>query len=377
MSVFPELRRLAEAPHNDRLAAAASAGRPVIGHFCSYVPEELIHAAGAVPYRMRAVGSSGTALGDTFFSSANCSFVRRVMDQGLRGGFDFLDGIVFMNGCDHNRRLYDNWRHASPATGFSHLLFVPHASSPACQEQFRLGLVKLAEFLGGRLGVAVTDDRLRASIALYDRRRRLLRELAELRKAAAPPVTGTEFLALMLAVTAVPPEDAVDLIERALAEARAGRAPVGTPKLRIFVTGSCLEELSHLELVESHGAAVVADAICLGARTFDRDVGAAGDPLDALARRYLGRVSCPRMMDDVKGRMTYTIDAVRDYAADAVILEKLEFCSMMSGENYIATHELAKAGIPALALTRELYGGEVGQLKTRIQAFYEKLGNRS
>lgn len=377
MSVFSELRRLAEAPHNDYLAAAARAGRPVVGAFCTYVPEELLHAAGAVPYRMRAVGSAGTALGDTYFSSANCSFVRRVMDQGLRGAFDFLAGIVFMNGCDHNRRLFDNWRHANPATGFSHMLFVPHAGSPACLAQYRLELDKLARVLREHLGVEVTDDRLRASIALYDRRRRLLRELAGLRSAPEPPVTGTEFLALMLAVTAMPPEDAVPFIERALAEARAGRAPAGRPRLRIFVTGSCLEELSHLELVESHGALVVADAICLGARTFDRDVGDAGDPMDALARRYLARVSCPRMMDDVKGRMAYTLDAVRVYGADAVILEKLEFCSMMSGENYIATHELAKAGIPALALTRELYGGEVGQLKTRLQAFYEKVGNRS
>jgi benzoyl-CoA reductase/2-hydroxyglutaryl-CoA dehydratase subunit BcrC/BadD/HgdB len=349
----------------------------VVGHFCSYVPEELVHAAGAVPYRMRAVGSTGTALGDTYFSSANCSFVRRVMDLGLRGGFDFLAGIIFMNGCDHNRRLFDNWSYAKPATGFSHLLFVPHASSPACLAQYRTGLDRLARVLEGHLGTTITDDRLRASIELYDRRRVLLRALAERRRAQDPPLSGTEFLATTLAVTALPPEDAVDLLERALAEVEAGRVHRPRAALRLFVTGSCLEELSHLELLESAGTVVVADAICLGSRLFDRAVDAgAADPLDALAARYLRHLSCPRMMDDVAGRVARVVESVRDWSADAVVLEKLEFCSMMSGESYILSRELAKARIPCLALTRELYGGGTGQLKTRLQAFCEQVRGR-
>jgi benzoyl-CoA reductase/2-hydroxyglutaryl-CoA dehydratase subunit BcrC/BadD/HgdB len=377
MTVFQEIHQLARSTSNDHLAAAARGGKKIVGYFCSYVPEEMIHAAGAVPYRMRAVAGEGTALGDTYFSTANCSFVRRVLDKGLRGDFDFLDGIVFMNGCDHNRRLFDNWSYANLDTGFNHMLFVPHGRSAACLAQYGLELEKLRRFLGERLGVEITDDRLRASVDLYNRKRALLREISQSRRATVLPISGTEFLALMLAVTVVPPEDAVALLSRVLEEVRAGRVYSEQATLRLFVTGSCVEELAHLELLESGGAVVVADAICLGSRYFEHDVDASGDPLAALGLRYLRNLSCPRMMDDVKGRMAHAVEMVKLYAADAVILEKLEFCSMMSGESYIASHELRKADIPSITLTRELYDDGVEQLKTRIQAFCKKVINQS
>jgi len=377
MTVFNEIRKLAEATTNDYLAQAARGGKKIVGYFCSYVPEEMLHAAGAVPYRMRAVGSTGTILGDTYFSSANCSFVRRVLDSGLRGDFDFLDGIVFMNGCDHNRRLFDNWSYAHPDTGFNRMLFVPHGRSEACLGQYLHELGKFRGFLEEYFGTGLTVEKLRDSIGLYNRKRALLKEIADSRKATVLPLSGTEFLALMLAVTAVPVEDAIALLERVLAELRAGRVHTEKAALRLFVTGSCLEELSHMELVESAGAVVVADAICLGARYFEHSVSEEGDPIDALAQRYLRNLSCPRMMDDVHSRMAYAKETVAAFGIDAVILEKLEFCSMMSGESYIGSHELRKADIPSITLTRELYGGGVGQLKTRIQAFYEKVINRS
>ncbi|PKN23927.1 MAG: 2-hydroxyacyl-CoA dehydratase [Deltaproteobacteria bacterium HGW-Deltaproteobacteria-22] len=377
MTIFNEIRQLAQSTANDYLTRARHRGHPTVGYFCSYVPEEMIHAAGAVPYRMRAVGSEGTSLGDTYFSSANCSFVRRVLDKGLRGDFDFLDGIVFMNGCDHNRRLFDNWSYAHPDTGFNYMLFVPHGRSEACLAQYGNELAKLGRFLEERFDTELTAEKLWNSVALYNRKRALLQEIADSRRAAVVPISGTEFLSLMLAVSVVPVEDAIALLEQVLAELRAGRIHTGQAVLRLFVTGSCLEELSHLELLESAGAVVVADAICLGARYFELPVPVGGDPLAALGERYLRNLSCPRMMDDVAGRIAHVRERVSDFGADAVILEKLEFCSMMSGESYISSHELRKFDIPSITLTRELYGGGVGQLKTRIQAFYEKVINRS
>jgi len=257
------------------------------------------------------------------------------------------------------------------------MLFVPHGRSEACLAQYGHELAKLGRFLEGRFGTELTADRLRRSVALYNRKRALLQEIADSRRAAVLPISGTEFLSLMLAVTAVPVEDAIALLEQVLAELRAGRVHTEKAVLRLFVTGSCLEELSHMELVESAGAVVVADAICLGARYFERPVAVGGDPMTALAERYLRNLSCPRMMDDTAGRIDHVRERVSSFGADAVILEKLEFCSMMSGESYIASHELRKVDIPSITLTRELYGGGVGQLRTRIQAFYEKVINRS
>ena len=124
------------------------------------------------------------------------------------------------------------------------------------------------------------------------------------------------------------------------------------------------------------GVAAMAGAPWVGAQSPRRVVVIGGGFGGATAARYLRHLSCPRMMDDVAGRVARVVESVRDWSADAVVLEKLEFCSMMSGESYILSRELAKARIPCLALTRELYGGGTGQLKTRLQAFCEQVRGR-
>ena len=68
-------------------------------------------------------------------------------------------------------------------------------------------------------------------------------------------------------------------------------------------------------------------------------------------------------------------DQIEAYDIDAVISEKLEFCTLMAGEIFMHKKELARTNLPFLATDRELYGGGTGQLKTRLQAFFEQVRN--
>lgn len=79
---------------------------------------------------------------------------------------------------------------------------------------------------------------------------------------------------------------------------------------------------------------------------------------------------------DLNNRL-FNINAVRDeYGIDGIIIEKLKFCDIWGGEIYLHRTESKKRGLPLLALERELYGGGIGQIKTRVQAFLEKLKNK-
>jgi benzoyl-CoA reductase subunit C len=53
----------------------------------------------------------------------------------------------------------------------------------------------------------------------------------------------------------------------------------------------------------------------------------------------------------------------------------LKFCDLWGGEIYIIRKESKKSGFPVLALERELYGAGEGQVRTRIQAFFEQIRN--
>jgi len=84
-------------------------GANVLGYFCSYTPEEIIHAAGVHP--MRLFGAQGdTGIADAHLQAYCCSLVRGALSDVLSGTLDYLDGAVFPHTCDSIQRLSDIWR---------------------------------------------------------------------------------------------------------------------------------------------------------------------------------------------------------------------------------------------------------------------------
>ena len=128
-------------------------------------------------------------------------------------------------------------------------------------------------------------------------------------------------------------------------------------------------------LFEENGAIVVADTLCHGGGYFRNIIDETGDPIEAIAVGYLEQTSCPRMIDGFYKRMNYLRTVMSEYDVDAVILKKLLYCDIWGGENYLLRQEAKRLNFPLLTLDRELYGGGTGQLRTRVQAFMERISN--
>jgi len=374
MSVLKQFRAIAKEPFNPHLREHKKKGGKIMGIFCSYVPEELVIAAGMVPFRMRAVGSTKTTLGDSWFSSFNCSYARHLFDLALDKKFTFLDGIVIINACDHIRRMYDNWKAALNYPPFIHLIAVPHKKDRGAVEWYREELEILKNNMEAHFRITISDEALREAIRISNRIRRLLSEIYEMRKSDFPPVTGAEILSVIMAGTALPKDQFLEMLET-LCKEIAGRKAYSNDAPRLMIQSGCLEEIEHLELIENQGAAVVDDSLCFGRRYFDREVDETmKNPLDALAERYLNHLSCPRISDDFRNRIEHTRKAVQQYRIEGLICERLKFCDLWGGESFILKNECKKINLPVLYLERELYAGSEGQLKTRVQAFMERIG---
>jgi benzoyl-CoA reductase/2-hydroxyglutaryl-CoA dehydratase subunit BcrC/BadD/HgdB len=90
---------------------------------CSYTPLELIYAGGFLPYRI--IGHSAPPQkADSYIHPNFCQFVKSTIDVAIDGGYNFLDGVVFVNSCDAMRRLHDVWKRYVP-TKFIHILDIP------------------------------------------------------------------------------------------------------------------------------------------------------------------------------------------------------------------------------------------------------------
>jgi benzoyl-CoA reductase/2-hydroxyglutaryl-CoA dehydratase subunit BcrC/BadD/HgdB len=337
-----------------------------------FVPEEIITAAGAMPYRMRATGSTGTELSEARFTQVNCSFVRHLFDSGMRGDQTFLDGVVSANNCDHVRRLYDNWVAKVP-TGYSHFLVFPKKSGPEQVGAYRMRLAAFRESLEQHFGVEISDEKLRAAITLHNQSRALQRRLYELRRSATPPITGAEALAVMVAGTCIPRERYHGLLKQLITDC-AGAPGIDAPA-RVMVVGGELDEPAFIEAIESQGGLVVTDMLGYGYRACAKDVGTDGDPLTALARyQVLERPADPRLFGrTTEEREHYITRAVEDFGVEGVVSVRLMQCDHWGFEQTNLMRSLRKRKIPYLALEIEYVLGGVGQLRTRAQAFLESI----
>ena len=371
MTVLQELSELSKQISNPYIDNWQNQGNKTIGYFCSYIPEEIILAAGMLPYRVRATGSTETTMGDAYMGAFNCSFIRHCLDQALRGSYNFLDGVVMLNGCDHVRRLWDTWRRKVD-TPFCYFLQVPHLISDLTFAWYKEELIRFKESIEEHFQVKITDQRLREAIKTCNETRTLLGTLYQLRKKESPPITGTEALNVIIPSTAMPKDQFNGLLKRLLTEIK-GRNSQAQYRARLMVVAIILDDPSLTQIVEETGGLVVADFSCIGPRHMWDLVDETIDPMEAIAKRYLGQISCPRMMGDHQRRSQFIRNMVDEYKVDGIIFERIKFCDLWGVENYMLRVDAKEADIPTLVLEREFQLVGLGQFKTRVQAFLEML----
>lgn len=371
-----EIIRQSQLIENDHVKKWKGQNKKVLGYICVATPVEIIEAAGLLPYRVRALGSSQTEIADAHLSRFNCAFCRSCLQLGLDGSFDFLDGMVETNGCDHLRGMIENWNYVKKFD-FLHYLRVPHVVDKNSMAYFEDELRLFKKAIEDRFSQPVTDSALWDQIKIQDRVREKLRTLYRMREQAEPAFTGAEALSIQLLASAAPATVFEDSLSRAI-EGRKDKKITGF-RARLLLAGSVTDEVDFVREIESVGGLVVTDALCYGSRAFwtqtgDKD----GDPVKALAKMYLEQLLCPRMFNDFSTRRDFVFSAVERAKADGVVLVHNKFCDVHGVDNVQLRIALEKKNIPVLQLEKE-YGAkaDMGRLKTRVQAFLERIGGNS
>jgi benzoyl-CoA reductase subunit C len=374
MTALQELTVLPARKDNSHVGQWKAGGGRVVGYVCNYVPEEIIHGAGLLPYRMEARGINETGLADIYMHRFNCTYARSLLQAGLSGEYDFLDGFCLLNGCEQIRRLYEIWNKHLP-TDHLFMVTVPHSLSDAGFEWYQEELDNFRQSLAHTFGVRCSDHDLHAAIGLYNESRLLIDELYELRKAEQVPIRGFEVMRILLAAGTMTRKKFNDLLKQAMEEIRS-RPGTTDYRARLMVGGSAMDDPGLLDLVEDLGGMVVTDSLCFGSRHFASLVEEDGDPLGAIARRYYYRSPCPRMLGAFPNRLKYTLDLALGASVDGVLLQKIVFCDNHAVDSVMLAEELEAEGIPVLLLEREYALSDIGRLKTRIQAFLERIARR-
>jgi len=360
-------------PSTEQIREWKSGGKKVFGWLCTYIPEELVHAAGALPVRISGYPQE-TELDDAnaHLYIVSCSFSRSCLQMALRGRYQDLDGILAGSTCDGARRLFDHWcRYRKP--DFSRIISVPRKYNESTLELYFQEIIELKKGLERFLNTEITDEALIQSIEVYNRSRELLRRLYEFRKSLEPPITGAETMEILNAGFRMPRELfntwLGDLLEELNVSSR--RYP---EKTRIMVIGSVLNNPAFIKSIEDQGCLVVIDELCTGVRYwYDPVIRNDNEPpLKSIARRYLTNFPCARMFPSTE-RFNLIRELLQSYRVEGIVSENIRYCVPYAHDLPLLKAHIKDLGIPVLALDIEYGTSGSGQVQTRVQALLEMI----
>lgn len=343
----------------------------VVGCFCSYVPEEIVYAAGLLPVRMLGSHEPQDVTEPHIFGMF-CPFCRDVLAQGLKGRCDYMKGITIAQSCLHLRQAFTSWRNHVPHD-FSHYIYIPNkVQTEHARPYYAAELVKYKEALEKWTGKKITDDALKAACDLYNENRRLMHEVYDLRKGPDPKVTGLEAMIMVASSFMVDKKDHNAELKRILPELK-NRQMNRETGARLMIVGSEDDDTAFIKMVESVGATVVVDDHCTGSRYFWNETEFKGDLMQDIANRYIDRVPCPTKDWEDRRRFPHILQLARDFKVDGVIMIQQKFCDPHECDMVPLKEYLKANNLPALFLELDVTV-PLGQFRIRVEAFLEMFG---
>jgi len=380
-SVFPTVEKYYK-DYGLRARELKNEGRKVIGYVCSFVPLEIITAAGCVPFRVRGNVHEPITKGDTLLETIVCPYYRSCFDLSVKGKYDFLSGLVIPHGCDSMVRSFSAWTYALPYSYF-HFVNIPTVCEESSFEFFGAEINTFRKSLEKFAGKAITHADLTQAIRVHNQNRDKVKALYEFRKADPPLISGTELMRVLTVGSSLPIEEANGLFDQVLAEIGQRKSSPHKKGPRIFIDGACLDNIELIKLVEEIGGNVVADTICNGARDYFPRTDVGVDPIGALAHRYLEKINCPKTYrenkvgsfgGDIASRFGDIGTYAKEFKVDGAILYVYKYCDPFGFEVPARKAYYKTINVPLLHLEDVYSAGTIGQLRTRIQAFLEMIG---
>jgi benzoyl-CoA reductase subunit C len=369
--ILYECRELLEDMDYPTVKRWRAAGGKVVGHFQVYFPEEIAHAAGMLPLKIR--GAPLEAINaESRFGSYLCSILKTSLELALTDRVE-LDMFVTHPICDAARNLAAVW-----GRNFSYpcqILYLPqNANSSHSAQYLRDEYHRLMGDIEAIAGRSITDDDLRRSLTVFNENRALLHELYAIKREEPWILSSYESYLLMAVGGMIPREEHNDLLRTVLPMIRA-RTAKKQDKIRVVVEGGFCEQ-PPLDLLRtiSQTCYVVDDDLLIGLRWILEDVPLSGDPLYNLAEAYLEKSSYSPVQHDLrKPKEEMLMRRIGSSGAEAAIVTAAKMCEPGLEEQVAYSHTLDHNSVPYFVSEFEENMTSFDHLEIQLETFVENL----
>lgn len=362
------------------LLDAKKEGRPVIGTFCVYVPEEIVVAANGV-----CVGLCGGSPGsipdaEKILPRNICPMVKSA--YGFKAGricpyFQAVDFVYGETTCDAKKKTWEILDRLVP----TYVMEIPQMKN---KRDKTMWLEEVKDFKAKVEEVCkktISTDDLAGAIKVINNKRKALQRLTKVRESNPAPISGKDALLIeQIAFYDEPVRFAEKLNElcdelEERAKNKEGVVAESAPRVMVSGTPMALPNWKVHNLVESAGAVVVNEESCIGTRYFkdliDEGKSSMDEQLDALTDRYM-EIDCSCFTPNDE-RIDQILKEYKDSNAQGILHYSLQFCHTYNIEEIKVREACEKEGIPYLSIESDYSPEDVGQLQTRIEAFLEQI----
>jgi benzoyl-CoA reductase/2-hydroxyglutaryl-CoA dehydratase subunit BcrC/BadD/HgdB len=358
-----------------------AAGRKVIGSFCVFVPEEIVRAADATLVGLCTGADFATDEVEKVIYRNTCPLIKSAAGFKLGKVCPYLessDRIVIENTCDGKKKIYEILKQLIPST---YVMDIPQMKSPQGRALLKAEYVKFRQAVEELTGITIDAARLKKGIEIVNNKRKVLHRLAALRKANPAPISGLDSLLANQVYFYDEPVRFAEAVNKMCDELEAriergeGVASKGTPRILISGCPMAVPNWKLPWIIETSGGIIVGEESCVGERgtrnLIDGNGSSVEELMEAIVNRYFD-IHCAIFTPN-SDRFNDIVEMFNTYRADGVIHYSLQFCQPYQMESMWVENALEEKGIPTLRIDTDYSIEDVGQLKTRVEAFLERL----
>lgn len=352
-------------------------GIPLVGTYCTFMPQEIPMAAGAVVVSLCSTSDETIEEAEKDLPRNLCPLIKSSYGFGKTDKcpyFYFSDLVVGETTCDGKKKMYEYMADFKPV----HVMQLPNSTADAASRAlWKAEIHRLKEAVEQQFGVPITEQALREAIVLKNQERRATANFYRVGQLNPPALSGMDILKVVYGATFRFDKKALinelnDMAERTRQDWQNGKRLEARP--RILITGCPIGGAAEkvVRAIEENGGWVVGFENCTGAKATERCVEETGDVYDALTDKYLA-IGCSCISPNDQ-RLKLLSEMVEEYQADGVVDVILQACHTYAVESLaIKRHVRDNHHIPYIAIETDYSTSDLGQLSTRVAAFIEML----
>ena len=357
------------------------AGRKIIGSYCVFVPEEIVLAGNSTLVGLCAGADFAMEEVEKLLPRNTCALIKSTFGFKLGKVCPYLeasDMIVGENTCDGKKKAYESF---NEIVSNLYVMDIPQMKTNQGRSLLRIEYDRFKEAVENLTGTAIDTVSLKKGIKIVNNKRKAIHRLAGLRKTDPAPISGLDALLANQVFFYDNPARFTESVNKICdelefrIEKEEGTFPEGAP--RILMSG-CPMAVPNWKLpwiIETTGAVIVGEESCIGQRGTRNLVDDSGNTVDELMEAIVDRyfnIDCAIFTPN-PDRLNHIKEMVEEYRADGVIHYGLQFCQPYLMEAIPVEKALESENIPVLRIETDYSMEDIGQLKTRVEAFVEML----